>query len=163
MNRTVKAKLEEMGLVMPDAVTPLGAYLHYVQSGNLLMISGQGPVSASGVAITGRLGEGLEIEDGHRAAQICGLNIVSRLNTALDGDFDRVTRIVRLNGFVNSTPEFTHHPAVINGASDLMFELFGEAGVHSRVAVGVAALPMGWAVEIDAIVEIKGKIGNETE
>lgn len=155
---TIKAKLDEMGLVLPDAVTPLGAYVHYVQSGNLLMISGQGPVSASGVAITGRLGEDLEIEDGNRAAQICGLNIVARLNTALQGDFDRVKRIVRLNGFVNSTPAFTHHPAVINGASDLMFELFGERGVHSRVALGVAALPMGWAVEIDAMVEIEGTV-----
>ena len=157
MSSTIKAKLDEMGLVLPDAVTPLGAYVHYVQSGSLLMISGQGPVSASDVAINGRLGETLEIEDGNRAAQICGLNIVARLHTALDGDLDRVKRIVRLNGFVNSTPEFTHHPAVINGASDLMFELFGARGVHSRVAVGVAALPMGWAVEIDAVVEIEGE------
>lgn len=156
MSDNIKAKLDEMGLVLPEAVTPLGAYVHYVQSGSLLMISGQGPVSASGVAITGRLGEDLEIEDGNRAAEICGLNIVARLNTALEGDFDRVKRIVRLNGFVNSAPDFTHHPAVINGASDLMFALFGERGIHSRVAVGVAALPMGWAVEIDAIVEIEG-------
>ena len=156
MSRNIKAKLDELGLVLPDAVTPLGAYVHYVQSGSRLMISGQGPVSASGVAITGRLGEDLEIEDGNRAAEVCGLNIVARLNTALEGDFDRVKRIVRLNGFVNSAPDFTHHPAVINGASDLMFSLFGERGIHSRVAVGVAALPMGWAVEIDAIVEIEG-------
>ena len=163
MSDTITAKLDEMGLVLPEAVTPMGAYVHYVQSGSLLMISGQGPVSASGVAITGRLGEDLEIEDGNRAAQICGLNIVARLNSALGGDFDRVKRIVRLNGFVNSTPDFTHHPAVINGASDLMFELFGARGIHSRVAVGVAALPMGWAVEVDAIVEIEGQIGNETE
>ena len=156
MSSNIKAKLDELGLVLPDAVTPLGAYVHYVQSGSLLMISGQGPVSASGVAITGRLGEDLEIEDGNRAAEVCGLNIVARLNTALEGDFDRVKCIVRLNGFVNSAPDFTHHPAVINGASDLMFSLFGERGIHSRVAVGVAALPMGWAVEIDAIVEIEG-------
>lgn len=156
MSSNIKAKLDELGLVLPDAVTPLGAYVHYVQSGSLLMISGQGPVSASGVAITGRLGEDLEIEDGNRAAEVCGLNIVARLNTALEGDFDRVKRIVRLNGFVNSAPDFTHHPAVINGASDLIFSLFGERGIHSRVAVGVAALPMGWAVEIDAIVEIEG-------
>ena len=156
MSSNIKAKLDELGLVLPDAVTPLGAYVHYVQSASLLMISGQGPVSASGVAITGRLGEDLEIEDGNRAAEVCGLNIVARLNTALEGDFDRVKRIVRLNGFVNSAPDFTHHPAVINGASDLMFSLFGERGIHSRVAVGVAALPMGWAVEIDAIVEIEG-------
>ena len=126
------------------------------------MISGQGPVSASGVAVCGRLGAGLDIEDGNRAAQICGLNIVAHLNTALNGEFDRVKRIVRLNGFVNSTPDFTHQPAVVNGASDLMFELFGARGVHSRVAVGVATLPMGWAVEIDAVVEIEGQIEDET-
>ena len=158
MSTNIKTKLDEMGLVLPEALTPLGAYVHYVQTGNLLMISGQGPVGASGVAITGRLGADLDIEDGNRAAQICGLNIVARLNTALAGDFDRVNRIVRLNGFVNSTADFTHHPAVINGASDLMFELFGARGVHSRVALGVAALPMGWAVEIDAVVEIEGTV-----
>lgn len=158
MSTNITTKLDEMGLVLPEAVTPLGAYVHYVQTGNLLMISGQGPVSASGVAITGRLGADLDIEDGNRAAQICGLNIVARLHTALGGDFDRVTRIVRLNGFVNSTADFTHHPAVINGASDLMFELFGDRGIHSRVALGVAALPMGWAVEIDAVVEIEGTV-----
>lgn len=158
MSTNITTKLDEMGLVLPEAVTPLGAYVHYVQTGNLLMISGQGPVSASRVAITGRLGADLDIEDGNRAAQICGLNIVARLHTALGGDFDRVTRIVRLNGFVNSTADFTHHPAVINGASDLMFELFGDRGIHSRVALGVAALPMGWAVEIDAVVEIEGTV-----
>lgn len=158
MSHTIKAKLDEMGLVLPKTASPLGAYVPYVQSGALLMISGQGPISASGVAITGRLGEGLEIEDGNRAAQLCGLNIVAQLNDALEGDFDRIKRVVRLNGFVNSTPDFTHHPAVINGASDLLFDLFGARGVHSRVAVGVAALPMGWAVEIDAVVEIEGNI-----
>jgi enamine deaminase RidA (YjgF/YER057c/UK114 family) len=156
MSENIELKLESMGLMLPKASPPLGAYVPYVQTGSLLMISGQGPISASGVAITGRLGEALEIEDGNRAAQICALNIIAWLNAALDGDFSRVKRIVRLNGFVNSTPGFTHHPAVINGASDLMFELFGDRGVHSRVAVGVAALPMGWAVEIDAMVEIEG-------
>lgn len=156
MSENIQAKLDAMGLMMPKTAPPLGAYVPYVQSGALLMISGQGPISASGVAITGRLGADLEIEDGNRAAQICGLNIVAWLNAALEGDFSRLKRVVRLNGFVNSTDDFTHHPAVINGASDLMFDLFDARGVHSRVAVGVAALPMGWAVEIDAIVEIEG-------
>ena len=156
MSENIQTKLDAMGLSLPKASPPLGAYAPYVQTGALLMISGQGPISASGVAITGRLGADLEIEDGNRAAQICGLNIVAWLNTALDGDFARLKRIVRLNGFVNSTDDFTHHPAVINGASDLMYDLFDARGVHSRVAVGVAALPMGWAVEIDAIVEIEG-------
>lgn len=156
MSKNIESILDAMGLVLPEPAAPLGAYVHYVQTGNLLMISGQGPVSASGVAIKGRLGDGLEIDDGHRAAQICGLNIVARLKAALEGDLDRVIKIVRLNGFVNSAPEFTHQPAVLNGASDLLFELFGARGVHSRTAVGVSALPMGWAVEIDAVVEIEG-------
>jgi enamine deaminase RidA (YjgF/YER057c/UK114 family) len=125
-----------------------------VQSGHLLMISGQGPIGASGASITGRLGDGLEIEDGTRAAQMAGLNIIAQIKTALNGDFERLTRIVRLNGFVNATPDFTHHPAVINGASELMHDVFGERGVHSRIAVGVASLPMNWAVEIDAVIEV---------
>ena len=108
MSKNIESILDAMGLVLPEPAAPLGAYVHYVQTGNLLMISGQGPVSASGVAIKGRLGDGLEIDDGHRAAQICGLNIVARLKAALEGDLDRVIKIVRLNGFVNSAPEFTH-------------------------------------------------------
>lgn len=152
----IERKLEDAGLTLPQAKAPLGAYLPVVQSGPTLYVSGQGPVLASGGAITGKLGDDLEIEDGHRAAQLCALNIVAQLNLALDGDWSRLTRIVRLNGYVNSTPEFTHQPAVLNGASELMQMLFGEAGVHTRVAVGVAALPMGWAVEIDAIVEVTG-------
>jgi enamine deaminase RidA (YjgF/YER057c/UK114 family) len=143
-----------MGLTLPQAKAPLGAYVPVVQSGHLLMISGQGPIGASGASITGRLGDGLEIEDGTRAAQMAGLNIIAQIKTALNGDFERLTRIVRLNGFVNATPDFTHHPAVINGASELMHDVFGERGVHSRIAVGVASLPMNWAVEIDAVIEV---------
>ena len=151
---TIDTILDQQGLTLPKAKAPLGAYVPYVQSGNLLMISGQGPIGASGATVTGQLGNGLEIEDGTRAAQMAGLNIVAQLKAALDGDFDRLVRIVRLNGFVNSTPEFTHHPAVINGASELMYDLFSERGVHTRIAVGVASLPMNWAVEIDAVIEV---------
>ncbi len=146
--------IDEMGLTLPQAKAPLGAYVPVVQSGHLLVISGQGPIGASGASITGRLGDGLEIEDGTRAAQMAGLNIIAQIKTALNGDFERLTRIVRLNGFVNATPDFTHHPAVINGASELMHDVFGERGVHSRIAVGVASLPMNWAVEIDAVIEV---------
>ena len=153
---TIDQILDRHGLTLPEAKAPLGAYVPYVQSGNLLMISGQGPVGASGAVVTGRLGDGLEIEDGTRAAQMAGLNIVAQLKAALDGDFGRLVRVVRLNGFVNSNPDFTHHPAVINGASELMHDLFGERGVHSRIAVGVASLPMNWAVEIDAVIEVAG-------
>ncbi|MCH1568400.1 MAG: RidA family protein [Alphaproteobacteria bacterium] len=146
--------LDKQGLTLPEAKAPLGAYVPFVQTGNLLMVSGQGPIGASGATITGRLGDGLEIEDGTRAAQMAGLNIVAQLKLALDGDFDKLVRVVRLNGFVNSAPDFTHQPAVINGASELMHDLFGERGIHSRIAVGVASLPMNWAVEIDAIIEV---------
>jgi len=146
--------IDEMGLTLPQAKAPLGAYVPFVQRGHLLMISGQGPIGASGASITGRLGDGLEIEDGTRAAQMAGLNIIAQIKTALNGDVERLTRIVRLNGFVNATPDFTHHPAVINGASELMHDVFGERGVHSRIAVGVASLPMNWAVEIDAVIEV---------
>ena len=148
--------LDRHGLTLPQAKAPLGAYVPYVRSGNLLMISGQGPIGASGAVVTGRLGEGLEIEDGTRAAQMAGLNIIVQIKAALNGDFDKLVRIVRLNGFVNATPEFTHHPAVINGASELMHDVFGARGVHSRIAVGVASLPMNWAVEIDAVIEVAG-------
>ena len=141
---------------LAEAKAPLGAYVPYVQTGNLLMISGQGPIGASGAMVTGRLGDGLEIEDGTRAAQMAGLNIVAQLRAALDSDFDELVRVV-LNGFVNSTPDFTHQPAVINGASgELMHDLFAERGIHSRIAVGVASLPMNWAVEIDAVIEVAG-------
>ena len=153
---TIDQILDRHGLTLPEAKAPLGAYVPYVQTGNLLMVSGQGPIGASGAVVTGRLGDGLEIEDGTRAAQMAGLNIVAQLKAALNGDFDRLVRIVRLNGFVNSTPDFTHQPAVINGASELMHDLFGERGMHSRIAVGVASLPMNWAVEIDAVIEVAG-------
>ena len=151
---TIDINIDRMGLTLPQTKAPLGAYVPFVQSGNLLMISGQGPIGASGASVTGRLGDALEIDDGTRAAQMAGLNIIAQIKAALDNDFDRMVRIVRLNGFVNSTPEFTHHPAVINGASELMHDVFGARGVHSRIAVGVASLPMNWAVEIDAVVEV---------
>ena len=154
MASTVETRLNDMGITLPDAPGPAANYVPFVQTGNLLMISGQGPIGASGVSITGRLGDGLEIEDGTRAAQMAGLNIIAQIKAALNGDFDRLVQIVRLNGFVNSTPEFTHHPAVINGASELMHDVFEARGVHSRIAVGVASLPMNWAVEIDAVVEV---------
>lgn len=154
-NQSIETLLDSAGLVLPEAKAPIGAYVPFVQSGNLLMISGQGPVSASGVAITGRLGDGLDLEDGVRAAQLASLNIVAQIKAALDSDFSRLSRIVRLAGYVNATPDFTHHAAVLNGASELMADLFGDKGRHARSAIGVASLPMGWAVEIDAIVEIR--------
>ena len=155
----IEQKLEQAGLVLPQVKQPLGAYVAVMQSGNLLYVSGQGPILAggglaNGQAICGRLGDNLDIEDGHRAAQICALNIVAQLKIFLDNDWARLKQIVQLTGYINSTPDFTHQPAVLNGASELLQLLFGEGGRHSRVAVGVAALPMNWAVEIAAIIEV---------
>lgn len=150
----IERKLEDIGLVLPQAKSAFGAYLPWLVSGSYLMISGQGPVMAAGGAITGQLGEGLEIEDGSRAAQLAALNIIAQMDAALEGDFTRLKQIVKLTGYVNSTADFTHQPAVINGASELLVTLFGDAGRHARAAIGVAALPMGWAVEIDAMIEI---------
>lgn len=147
-------KIEQLGLTLPAPKSAVANYLPYTQTGNLLLISGQGPVTASGDAIKGRLGETIEIEDGQRAAQLAALNLLAQVKFALNGDWSRFGRCLRLCGFVNSTPNFTHHPAIINGASDLMVELFGDNGRHSRSAVGVTSLPMGWAVEIDAIFEV---------
>ena len=147
-------KIEQLGLILPAPKSAVANYLPYTQTGNLLLISGQGPVTASGDAIKGRLGETIEIEDGQRAAQLAALNLLAQVKSALYGDWSRFSRCLRLCGFVNSTPNFSHHPAIINGASDLMVELFGDNGRHSRSAVGVTSLPMGWAVEIDAIFEV---------
>ena len=147
-------KIEQLGLILPAPKSAVANYLPYTKTGNLLLISGQGPVTASGDAIKGRLGENIEIEDGQRAAQLAALNLLAQVKSALHGDWSRFGRCLRLCGFVNSTPNFTHHPAIINGASDLMVELFGDNGRHSRSAVGVTSLPMGWAVEIDAIFEV---------
>ena len=151
---TIENKLEDLGLVLPDQKPPLGAYVPYLERDGLVFISCQGPVLAGGGAICGRLGDGLDIEDGARAAQLSALNILAQIRAAVGGDWQKMSRIVRLSGYVNGTPDFTHHPAVVNGASELFVELFGSRGRHTRSAVGVAGLPMGWAVEIDAIVEI---------
>ena len=151
---TIENKLEDLGLVLPDLKPPLGAYVPYLERDGLVFISGQGPVLAGGSSICGRLGDGLDIEDGARAAQISALNILAQIRASVGGDWQKLLRIVRLCGYVNATPDFTHHPAVVNGASELFVDLFGERGRHTRSAVGVASLPMDWAVEIDAIVEI---------
>ena len=151
---TIQNKLQDLGLVLPDPKPPLGAYVPYLERDGLVFISGQGPVLSGGGAICGRLGDGLDIEDGARAAQLSALNILAQIRAAVGGDWRKMSRIVRLCGYVNATPDFTHHPAVVNGASELFVNLFGARGRHTRSAVGVAGLPMGWAVEIDAIVEI---------
>lgn len=152
MDKQVDAKLAELGLTLPQAAAPVAAYVPAVEAGGLLHISGQLPFR-DGQVVTGRLGDGVSLEQGQEAAKLCGLMIAAQIKSALGG-FARVRRIVKLGVFVNSTPGFTDQPKVANGASELMAELFGEAGRHARSAVGVAVLPLGAAVEVDAIVEL---------
>jgi len=153
MPNPVETRLAELGLTLPDAPAPAARYVPFVISGKLVHVSGQIAQGPGGL-IKGRLGEDMSIEEGMIAARHCALSLLAQARAACDGDFSRLKRVVKLNGFVNSTPEFTDQPKVINGASDLMGEVLGDAGAHARSAVGVAALPFGVAVEIDAIFEL---------
>jgi enamine deaminase RidA (YjgF/YER057c/UK114 family) len=146
-------RLAELGLTLPEPAAPVANYVPYVISGNLVFISGQISIGAEGL-IKGTLGAGMDIVEGVAAAKACGVNLIAQLRIACSGDLDRVMRVVKLGGFVNSTPEFTDQPKVINGASDLMVAVFGEAGRHARAAVSAPSLPLGAAVEIDGIFEI---------
>ena len=154
MTTQIDAKLAELGLTLPEAAAPVAAYVPAVEAGGLLHVSGQLPFK-DGALMTGRLGEDRDLDYGVEAAQRCGLMLVAQIRKALDGDLSRVVRIVKLGGFVNSAAGFTDQPKVINGASELMVALFGEAGRHARSAVGVPALPLGAAVEVDAIVAVR--------
>lgn len=149
----IARRLAELGLEIPSPASPVANYVPYVVSGNMLYISGQVSAAANGVQ-KGKLGADLTIEQGAAAARICAINLIAQMKAALAGDLDRVRRIVKLTGFVNCTPDFTDQPKVINGASDLMVDVFGDAGRHARAAVGAPNLPLGAAVEIDAVVEI---------
>ncbi|MCA0941591.1 RidA family protein [Yangia mangrovi] len=149
----ITARLEELGLTLPDAPAPAANYVPYVQSGAMLYVSGQISMDADGL-ITGKLGDTLDVEAGAKAAQRCALALIAQAKAACGGDLSKLKRVVKLVGFVNSTPEFTEQPKVINGASDLMVAVFGDAGKHARSAVSAASLPMGVAVEIEAIFEL---------
>ncbi len=148
-------KLAALGLELPIAAAPVANYVGYTVSGKTVYISGQLPFRDGKVAYAGRLGAGVSVDDGYAAGRQCGLNILAQLKAACGGDLDRVARVLRLGGFVNSSPDFTDAPKCVNGASDLMVAVFGDAGRHARAAVGVASLPAGAAVEVDAIVELK--------
>ncbi len=148
----VEDRLAELGLTVPDVSTPLAAYVPAVVSGSYVYTSGQLPMVAGTLQATGRLGAEIEVDEGAVLAQLCALNAIAAIKNVI-GDLDRVVQVVRVTGFVASTPEFTSQPAVINGASNLLGTAFG--GAHSRSAVGVAALPLGAPVEIDMIVEFK--------
>jgi enamine deaminase RidA (YjgF/YER057c/UK114 family) len=149
----IEQRLAKLGITLPAPVAPVANYVPFVQSGSLLFISGQISNGPSGV-VKGKLGLTMTLDEGVAAARLCAINILAQTNAALAGDLGRVKRIVRLGGFVNCAPEFEDQPKVINGASDLMVSIFGEAGKHARAAVGAPSLPMGAAVEIDAIIEI---------
>jgi enamine deaminase RidA (YjgF/YER057c/UK114 family) len=150
----VDARLAELGIEVPEAAAPVANYVGYVQSGNLVFVSGQVTLVDGAFKFQGKVGAEFSVEEGQEAARICAINIIAQLKAACGGDLDRVRRIVKLGGFVNSTPEFTDQPKVINGASDLMVAVFGDAGKHTRAAVSAGALPLGVAVEVDAIAEI---------
>lgn len=152
----LNARLADLNIVLPDAVAPVANYVPFVLTGNLVIISGQISMD-NGTLIKGTLGDDMSIEQGAHAARVCGLNLLTQLKAACASagkSLDDVTRVVRLGGFVASTADFFDHPKVINGASDLMVDIFGDSGRHARAAVGVPALPLGAAVEIDGMFEI---------
>jgi enamine deaminase RidA (YjgF/YER057c/UK114 family) len=154
MAGTVEQKLAAQGIVLTEPRTPMANYVGFVRSGNLLFVSGQVCANAEGKLIAkGKLGAGVTIEQGYAAAQGCGVNLLAQVKAAL-GDLDKVVRVVRLGGFINSAPDFLDGPKVLNGASDLMVAAFGDKGRHARTTVGVASLPSDAAVEVDAIFEV---------
>lgn len=155
MAGTVDTRLAELGITVPQAAAPVANYVGYVVSANQVFVSGQLPLADGKPQVLGKLGADVSLEDGVKAARLCAINLIAQVKAACGGDLDRVVRVVRLGGFVNSTPDFTDHPKVVNGASDLMVEVFGDAGRHCRAAVGVPSLPLGVAVEIDAVFEIR--------
>lgn len=153
-NGKIATRLKELNVALPAAAAPVANYVPVVISGNMLYVSGQLPIIGDQMQ-KGHLGRDVTLEQGAEAAKICALNIVAQAQAALGGNLDRIARCVKLGGFVASTPEFTDHPKVINGASDFIVSVFGDAGRHARAAVGVAALPRGAAVEVEAVFEIK--------
>jgi enamine deaminase RidA (YjgF/YER057c/UK114 family) len=151
---TNKERLESINLVLPKAPNPVGAYLGYKKVGNLVFISGQVSFKDNGSLIKGKLGSDLTLEDGQEAAYACAINIVSQIKSACEGDLNKVKNCIKITGFVNSSDTFIDQPKVINSASELLVKIFGESGMHSRAAISVNSLPLGAAVEIEAIFEV---------
>lgn len=154
MSNAIEARLIELGITLPDAPAPAANYVPYVIAGDLVYVSGQISNGPDGLII-GKLGENMDVDAGAAAAKTCALGLIAQLKAACDGDLTRLVRVVKLGGFVNSTPDFTDQPKVINGASDFLVELLGDAGRHARAAVSAVALPLGVAVEIEGIFQIK--------
>lgn len=151
----IEQRLAELKLELPNPASPIANYIPAVRSGNILFLSGQICQWNGERRFIGKLGAEISLEQGKEAAKLCGLNLLAQAKRALDGDLDRVVRVVRLGGFVNAVPQFADQPQVVNGASDLMVAVFGDAGRHARTAVGVGSLPGGAAVEVDAIFEVR--------
>lgn len=149
----IDERLEALNILLPSPPKPVGSYVPVVVTGKIAFVSGQIPINNGKIIHAGKVSKDLSVEDAQKAARLCVINALAQLKTEL-GSLDRISKIVRVSGFVNSPPEFTDQPKVINGASDLLFEIFGQKGQHTRLAVGVSSLPLNSAVEIDLIVEI---------
>ena len=155
MSGKVAARLEELGIDLPTPAAPVASYVPFVKTGNLVIVSGQVTMDSGELRFVGKLGDDMSLEEGYEAARLCAVNLLAQLRVACDGDLDRVKRVVRLGGFVNCTDDFTDPPKVINGASDLMAQVFGdEIGAHARAAVGASSLPLGVATEVEGMFEI---------
>lgn len=154
MSGKIEARIAELGVTLPQAAAPAANYVPFVRTGNQLFVSGQIPMGANGIEYQGKLGAGVSVEDGQAAARLCAINLLAQAKAAL-GDLDKVVRLVKIVGFVNSAPDFGDQPKVMNGASDFLVEALGDAGRHARSAVGVAGLPFGVAVEVEAIFEVE--------
>ena len=154
MAGTIEQRLLDMGVELPKPAAPAANYIPYVISGNLVFISGQVTMLNGELQYQGTVGDNFSVDDGYQAARICAINLLAQLKDACAGDLERVQQVVKLGGFVNCTADFTDQPKVINGASDLIAEVFGEAGKHARFAVGAPSLPLGVAVEVDGIFEV---------
>ncbi len=151
---SINNKLKELKIEIPEAPAPVGAYVAFKIIGNLLFISGQLPISPSGEMIKGKIGKDLSLEDGQKASRYCVINILSQVKKSLNGDLTKVKNCIKITGFVNSTEDFKDQPKVINPASEILSSLFGDKGKHTRAAVSTNSLPLGAAVEIDAIFEV---------
>ncbi len=150
----IDKRIAELGLVLPNPTAPIANYVPSVTAGNLVFVSGQVPIFNGTLKHVGKLGANLSIEEGYEASRLCGLSLIAHARVACGGNLDRVKRVVKVGGFVNSTPEFTDQPKVVNGCTDLFVKVFGDAGRPARFALSVSSLPLGAAVEIDAVFEI---------
>lgn len=155
MTGLIDARLKELGLEIQTPAKPVASYVGFVRAGHMVFVSGQITIKDGEILFKGKLGDDLSIADGQQAARLCGLNIIAQLKVATGGNLDKVKQIVKLGGFVNSTPDFIDQPQVINGVSELMVDVFGDKGTHARAAVSAPSLPMGIAVEVDCIAELE--------